>query len=120
MQKILNVWINEFVTRWKNKDIDSVIKLFSNICLYYETPFSNVVSKVDDIKNLWLDIIFQDDIVLDIDVLMEDNNNAILHWYLKYKDARDLNIYEMDGIYQIELDNEGHCTFFKQWWVMNE
>lgn len=120
MNNMLNNWINRFVKTWEKKDIETIKELFSRTDEYYETPFSVAVSTPEEIEKLWLDIIYQDEMILKVDIITEAGTNAALHWYLKYKDSRDMNTYEMDGVYQVVFDSEGYCRYFKQWWVMNE
>lgn len=116
----LNEWIEVFVNAWVDMDIEAIKKLFSECEEYYESPFCEAVSGEDEIEALWLDIVHQKELSLVVDSLAQEGNKAALHWYLKYRDDRDNNVYEMDGTYQVAFNDNGKCCYFKQWWVMKE
>lgn len=114
----VNKWIEDFKNLWINHKIAEVVEMFNEVEEYFEGPFSAPVSSKDDVTSLWLDIEFQDIEKLDIDVIAIDGNKCVLHWYFKYKDTRNSEIYEMDGVYEIHFNNNCKCQYFKQWWVM--
>jgi hypothetical protein len=116
----INEWIGDFVLLWKNHNIEAILDLFDEIEQYYEGPFSEAVSSREDIKKLWVDIVYQDVEDLEVDLIALDTSITVMHWYLKYKDTRDSVLYEMDGIYQVAFNELGKCKYFKQWWVINE
>lgn len=116
----LNEWINTFVDAWIGIDIQRIKELFSECEAYYESPFCKAVSGESEIEELWLDTVHQKNIELLVDVIAQQDSKATLHWYLKYKDDRDNNVYEMDGVYEVAFNANGKCCFFKQWWVMKE
>ncbi len=116
----LNEWINNFVEAWLTGDINAIKALFSECEAYYESPFCEAVTGEKEIEGLWLDIVHQKDINLVVDTIAQDDKKAALHWYLKYRDDRDDNVYEMDGTYEIAFNENGKCCYFKQWWVMKE
>lgn len=118
-QEVFN-WIDLFISAWKEYDFIAIGDLFSDVEEYWESPFADPVSGKDNIKKLWDDIVFQKEIDLNISIIAIENNNASLHWYLKYKDSRDNAIYEMDGTYFLVFNDNKKCVYFKQWWVMNE
>ncbi|MCU6720424.1 nuclear transport factor 2 family protein [Porcipelethomonas ammoniilytica] len=118
-QEVLK-WIESFVSAWRECDFTVIEELFTDVDEYWETPFSVPVSNWDNVKQLWSDIVFQKDIDLKVDILAIEENKVTLHWYTKYQDSRDKNIYEMDGTYFLVFNENKKCIYFKQWWVMKE
>lgn len=116
----LSIWTERFVSLWKNHDVESILDMFDETEQYYEGPFSEAVSSREDIKKLWVDIVYQDIIDLSVDVIAMEGSVVVMHWYLKYKDTREFSVYEMDGTYQVAFNDKGKCSYFKQWWVVNE
>lgn len=116
----INNWIENFILAWKKRDIETIMNIFSSVEEYWETPFFKLSKGPENIKNAWEEIMYQDNIILNISVLISKENDYILQWYLKYIDSRDKQEYEMDGIYQLKFNDLKKCTFFKQWWVMNQ
>ncbi|MBQ3182201.1 MAG: nuclear transport factor 2 family protein [Clostridia bacterium] len=113
-------WINTFVKAWKKKDFTEIKKIFADTNEYYEVPLGVATCGIENILKLWEDIVYQEDIILKVDPIICDDNIAILHWYFKYKDSRDKQLYEMDGIYYLQFNDNHKCVFFKQWWVMSD
>lgn len=111
-------WIADIENAWKTKDFESISKIFSDTKEYWESPFLQPVSGENEIYKCWAEIVYQEKITLDIDILAIEKENAILHWFLEYTDARDAQVYVMDGIYQLKFNKNGKCIFFKQWWVI--
>jgi hypothetical protein len=111
-------WMGKLETEWKNHNLDGILTLFKKTVEYYEGPFSSPVSSLDDISDLWQETKYQNIEQLNIDMIAFEQGKCAMHWYLKYMDNRDGNIYEMDGTYEVRFNAEGDCVFFKQWWVM--
>ncbi len=113
-------WINTFVNAWKEKKFDEIKKIFSHTVEYYEVPLGIATCGTENIIKLWEDIVYQEDIILEVNPIICEENIAVLHWYFKYKDSRDKKIYEMDGVYHLKFNDKHKCIYFKQWWVMSE
>lgn len=111
-------WMNDLKTHWENHNTNAILDLFKYVKEYFEGPFSNPVFCKEDIFDLWKEIDYQIIDNLDMDLFAYEEGNCAIHWYLKYKDNRDGNMYEMDGVYEVHFNEEGNCIFFKQWWVM--
>ncbi len=111
-------WMVKLKLDWESHNIDGVVCLFDKIDENFEGPFSAPVSSREDIKNLWEETKYQSIEKLDIDLISFEDGKCAMHWYLKYQDTRDDNVYEMDGTYEVHFNLAGECKYFKQWWVM--
>jgi len=62
----------------------------------------------------------QKDIEYSYEILAENEDNGIVHFRLARTTLPDEHRLEMDGIFQISLDEEGRCTLFRQWRTVRE
>jgi hypothetical protein len=102
-------WVDGLKEVWLKKDLDGLEKYFKNTKNYYETPFSEPVKNINDIKDLWKEIKGQEIEDLTFKVIAIENNIGIVNWFLKDQSG----IY--DGIYLIKFDKNLNCIEFKQW-----
>jgi len=40
-----NKWLKKFKSFWLEKNIDSILSLFSDDCVYFETPYKKIENK---------------------------------------------------------------------------
>lgn len=101
---------------WINKQPDQIANLLSHDKLeYYETPFDPPYSKTKDVVSAWQEIKNQNIEYVEISILHEDNNIGMATWKFK-----EWNKPEHVGAYYLELDKDGKCTHFRQWWNTKE
>ena len=117
-KELVVAWMKDLKSAWEQHDISKILLLFEDTNEYFEGPFSKPVSTAEEIEGLWEEIEFQRIEKLDIDLIALEEGNSAMHWYLKYVDTRDEQLYEMDGAYEVHFNEKGKCTYFKQWWVM--
>lgn len=113
-------WCNELRAAWLAKDFSKLATIFSKTTSYFEDPFTEPGTSIEEIISYWDEIIFQKIVSLAIEPLIVSKDRATLHWYLDYKDTRDSEEYVMDGVYYIEFNDLFECTSFRQWWVLKE
>jgi len=114
--KNYGAWMDAFMEGWKNLDVERVMGMIAEDCTYYETVFDQPCLDTGAIRKLW-EVVpeNQKDIEYSYDILMENEEYGIIHFRLARTVLPDGNRLEMDGIFQIALDDGGRCTFFKQW-----
>lgn len=105
---MMNNWCEKLKQYWIQKDISKIISLFDENADYYETPFQ----KVNDIKLVWKDIESQNLQSLEYKIIGEKNNTIIANYIMN--DSGRI----VDMIYEIELNEKGKCTYFKQWYMI--
>lgn len=111
-----NKWIKNFMDAWKNQDVEAVMKTISKDCKYYETVFDNPCSSLEDIKKLWEVVpANQKDIEYNYKIVAENDEFCIINFFMKRTLVPSGVVQNIDGIFQISLDKNGLCSFFKQW-----
>lgn len=109
---MIDQWLYKFNDSWKNHDIDGVISLFSSTVTYWETPFKQLAS-INELRAEWAAIKNQFDIQLATSVYAEQNGCYTVKWTLFYTNESHQQKH-WSGIYLIELDEQGKCTYFYQ------
>lgn len=108
-------WLDNLKSFWKLKDVKSILTMFDNNVEYYETPFE----LLKDNKNLaklelvWHDIDEHDIKKLNYKVLGYKENGVIVNFIL------ELDNKIIDMIYDIKLNEDEKCVYFKQWYMDN-
>ena len=113
-----NDWIKSFMDGWKNRDVESVMKVISKDCKYFESVFEEPCNDLGEIRKLWEVVPFnQKDISYNYEILSESENFCFINIKVERTMVPSEIRQKIDGIFQISLDNEGLCNFFKQWTV---
>lgn len=101
-------WCQKLQKFWQQKEIDKIIELFSKDVIYYEEPNNKITYK--ELINVWSEIKNQNTNNLEFKILLEDNNKCIANFILNENTTIDM-------IYEIELNEENKCIYFKQWYM---
>ena len=112
----VNKWLEELASFWKNKDVDGAVSLFSRCTYYQESPFEEVATTQEEIKNLWNEILEQEDINLSFDVLSFVENTATVNYGFQCE-AGNVS-HSSNGIYVISFNEAGNCISFRQWYML--
>ena len=116
-----NKWIHDFMNAWKNQDVEAVMKTISKNCQYYENVFDEPCSSFEDIRKLWEVVpTNQKDMEYDYKIILENDEFCIVNFFVKRKLVPSGVVQDIDGIFQISLDENGLCSFFKQWRSVKE
>ena len=114
--KIYDSWTYDFMESWKNLDWKKTLELLSKDVKYYENPIDEPCSNFDEVISLWNVVADnQKDIDYKYEILSADENVCIINWQMTRTMTKTNIKQETDGIFQVVLDEEGKCKYFKQW-----
>lgn len=102
-------WCNDLKYFWEHQEIESIINLFDEQVVYYENPKMRLAS-ISEIRKIWEEIKEQNVDSIEFKILCIDHNKCIVNYILNDKTSYDM-------IYEIELNQEDKCTFFRQWYM---
>lgn len=109
-------WTYEFMESWKNLDYKKTLELLDKNVLYYENPIDDPCKDFDEVVNLWNVVKDnQKDIDYGFKIISYDEDICIINWQMTRTMTKGDIRQEIDGIFQISLNEEGKCTYFKQW-----
>lgn len=104
---------------WEARDVDAAVALFERTEHYYERPFKPATT-IDEIRSYWQEITDVQDIRLDYSVAAVDGSIACVHWQNWFTDPKVGRVSHLDGMFQLEFDDEGFCREFRMWWFMED
>jgi len=107
---MIEKWLEELHKAWKAHDIDAVMNLFTDNVEYWETPHKLLQDKTK-VREEWQAILNQEDISVDWTVFNSSaNNRHSITWNLQYLQAGVIK--HSSGVYLIELNESGLCSYF--------
>jgi hypothetical protein len=109
-------WTKEFMDSWKELDWERTLKTLDKRVEYYENPIDKPCSSFNEVINLW-NVVGenQKDIDYKYEIVSFNEKTCIINWQMTRTMTKGNIKQEIDGIFQISLNEEGLCTFFKQW-----
>ncbi len=109
-------WTKEFMESWKELDWERTLKTLDIDVKYYENPIDFPCASFDDVVNLWNVVADnQKDISYKYEIVAYNENTCIINWQMTRTMTKNDVKQEIDGIFQVSVNEEGKCTFFKQW-----
>lgn len=116
MKENYEKWTKEFMDSWKELDYERTLETLSKDVLYYENPLDKPCSNFEEVTNLWNVVADnQKDVEYTFEILVFNEETCIINWQMTRTMTKANTKQEIDGIFQIKLDNYGKCTYFKQW-----
>lgn len=115
------IWISKFMESWKSLEGEKTAYLLSKDAKYYETPNGKPCESWEEILELWRVVPNnQRDITYSFEIICQSKEYCIINWKMKriFVSLSGEMKQNIDGIFQISLDNNGKCNFFKQWRYM--
>ena len=114
--KRYDTWAKEFMESWKELDWERTLKTLDIDVKYYENPIDFPCASFDDVVNLWNVVADnQKDISYKYEIVAYNENTCIINWQMTRTMTKNDVKQEIDGIFQVSVNEEGKCTFFKQW-----
>jgi len=116
MTKNYKLWLDSFMYAWQQRDVETIMNIISKHCIYFETVFDTPCSSFDNIKKLW-EVVpkNQKNIEYNYEILIENDKLCIVNFFVKRMLIPSEVKQQINGIFQIPLDEDNKCCFFKQW-----
>ncbi len=118
MAKNYYEWMDGFMESWKNLEGERTIEWLSTDVEYYEAPDGDPCDSIQDVAALWAVVPKnQKDITYSYDIICKDDRFCVYNWRMKRTlVTQDGELRQrIDGIFQVALNDENKCMFFKQW-----
>lgn len=114
-------WTKEFMESWKELDWRRTLETLSNDVKYYENPIDDPCKNFEEVTNLWNVVEEnQKDINYKYEIISFDENVCIINWQMTRTMTKTNEIQEIDGIFQISLNDDNECVYFKSWEMVKE
>jgi uncharacterized protein (TIGR02246 family) len=114
-------WLTAYGKAWENRDPEAAAELFSQDAIYYETPFEQPMKGREAIIAYWSQVPrTQDQIRFSYEILAIQGDFGIAHWTAGFIRLPSQSLVKIDGILTTELDRDGRCRIFREWWHKTE
>ncbi len=111
-----NKWTLDFMESWKALDWEKTLTLLDKNVEYYENPIDKPCSSFEEVKELWKVVEKnQRDVDYTYEIVAYNEKYCIINWQMTRTLTKDNTKQQIDGIFQISINNKGLCTYFKQW-----
>lgn len=109
-------WIREFMESWKELDWERTLKTLDEKVEYYENPIDDACKSFDEVIGLWNVVADnQKDIDYRYEILLYNEDTCMVNFKMTRTMTSTGKRQEIDGIFQISLNEDLKCSFFKQW-----
>ena len=109
-------WTKELMESWKELDWKRTLETLDKNVEYYENPIDKPCQNFEEVTNLWNIVADnQKDISYEFEIFSYNENTCIVNWQMTRTMTKSEIKQKIDGIFQVSIDDEGKCTFFKQW-----
>jgi len=118
----LDDWATKLGQAWTSQNPDEAMQLVSKDTIeWYENPLQPPYKSWAEVYKLWEVIPYnQKDITFSHQVLAFSDSAGIINWQATLTKVPSDKRLHIDGIFQVCLDEVGHCVYFKQWEVESE
>lgn len=111
-----NDWTKEFMESWKNLDWRRTLETLDKDVAYYENPIDKPCTSFDEVIALWNVVADnQKDILYKYQIISYNEDICIINWQMTRTITKTNQIQEIDGIFEVSVNDDGKCTYFKQW-----
>lgn len=112
--KPFEVWVERYRAAWQSNDPDQIGALFSEDAKYFDKPAANPWVGRDEIVREWLQRKDEPgDTTFTWRLLAVEGGLGVVRAVTDY--ASSGNVY--DNLWEIELDPEGRCSRFVEWFI---
>lgn len=116
MREKYDIWMKEFMESWKCLDWKRTLKTLATDVEYYENPIDKPCCNFEEVTNLWNIVADnQKDIDYKYDIVICNEDTCIFNFQMTRVMTSTNMKQEIDGIFEVSLNEEGKCTYFKQW-----
>lgn len=111
-----NKWTKNFMDSWKNLDWKRTLETLDKNVKYYENPIDEPCKNFDEVTNLWNVVTDnQKDISYKYEIISYNEDTCIINWQMTRTLTNGNVKQEIDGIFQVSVNDDCKCTYFKQW-----
>lgn len=114
--KNYNKFLKEFMDSWKNLYGEKTCELMADNLEYFENPIDKPLTSKEEVKPLWAIVPEnQKDITYSGNILFQNNESCIYHFKMTRTMIKTGKIQNIDGVFEIKLNEDNLLTYFKQW-----
>jgi uncharacterized protein (TIGR02246 family) len=118
----LRAWMDAYRVAFEQQDGDAAAGLFTPEGTYQWGPFGDSLRGRDEIRAKWDDASNPpaSKVTFDYEVIAVTQNVGVTRWLATHSYAGEGKRFRYDGIFEVELNGDGLCTSFREWWNSRE
>jgi hypothetical protein len=111
-------WLDDYGSAWERQDPDAAAAIFSEGATYAWGPFTEPIKGRQAIRDAWKYATQgqQNNIKFDYEVLAVVDGRGIARWWASMDSLPAGTPVRMEGIFLVELAEDGRCDTFQEWW----
>jgi uncharacterized protein (TIGR02246 family) len=114
-------WLRQYGQAWERADPAAAARLFTDDCLYFETPYSEPARGRAGVHAYWTAVPEgQADVAFRFKLLAVLPGTAIAHWSASFTRVASGSRVELDGMFVLEFAESGLCRTLREWWHRRE
>mgnify|MGYP006325607915 FL=1 len=116
MEKFENI-LNTIKLAWEQLQPELLSNVLGKNLNYYETPNQTPLKDAEQVIGQWhTDLATQSAVKIKYNIIKAKDDVCIATWEATWHDESKGHI-DAEGVFYIEVDNEGKLEEFRQWWV---
>lgn len=116
----VNRWLAAYGQAWETCDADAAAELFSDAAIYAWGPFDELRGR-EAIRERWSEApADQRNVRFRWEVLGAIGPTVVARWWCDFGVVRSDRRVALDGIFLIDLERDGRCKSFREWWAARE
>lgn len=114
-------FIKKFMDSWKDLEGEKTCELMADNLQYFENPIDPPLTSKREVLPLWKIVPEnQKDINYSGEILFYDENSCIYHFVMQRTMTKTGKRQNIDGVFEIKLNDANKLTYFKQWRFVKE
>jgi len=115
----LEAWLASYGAAWLARDAAAAGRLFTTDAVYHENAFEAPMQGRAAIEAYWARVTAdQAEIKFESKVVAVSGNTGIAHWKASFKLQSTGATIALDGVFVLEIDEQGVCKNLREWWFV--
>ena len=116
-QEAFASWLDKYGRAWEVRDAKAAADLYAGDGTYQVTPFLEPMRGHAAIFDYWTHVArTEEQVQFEYEILAVTPEQGVARWRTSFVIVPQGLKTKLDGIFVIELDDEGKCTRLREWW----
>ncbi|HKQ60753.1 MAG TPA: nuclear transport factor 2 family protein [Candidatus Polarisedimenticolaceae bacterium] len=117
----LDAWLRAYGFAWEQRDPDAVAPLFTPDVEYRETPFTEPLRGLAELREYWAaNTSIQTEVRFSHELVVLQQERAVVRWTANYTRLPSRVRAKLDGLFLLEFAADGRCRRLEEWWHRTE
>jgi nuclear transport factor 2 (NTF2) superfamily protein len=110
-------WLDDYGLAWESRNPEAAAVLYADDGTYQVTPFLEPMRGRNAIFEYWAGVAkTEENIRFGYEILVANAEVKIARWWASFVIVPQGQETQLDGIFLVALDGEGHCKSLREWW----